>query len=101
MTVRIDINEFGRIGRAVLRSALRGNGDVGLRVVPAHTDDPIVGSSDVRRTAHSALFDSFVGMALGSRFAKLIAWCVNETGHANRLPEWAYAVADKKSVCAL
>ncbi len=50
----------------------------------AYTEDEVV-SSDFIGTSYSCIFDQGAGIALNSRFYKLIAWYDNEMGYAHRV----------------
>lgn len=50
----------------------------------AYTEDEVV-SSDFIGTPYSCIFDKGAGIALNSRFYKLIAWYDNEMGYAHRV----------------
>ena len=50
----------------------------------AYTEEEVV-SSDMIGTPYSCIFDQRAGIALNSRFYKLIAWYDNEMGYAHRV----------------
>jgi glyceraldehyde-3-phosphate dehydrogenase/erythrose-4-phosphate dehydrogenase len=89
MPVRIGINGFGRIGRALLRAARRPELDLELVAVN------VLGSPEAlaRLLARdSCVFDAELTMARG-RMANVIGWYDNELGYASRLAELAASVA--------
>lgn len=55
-----------------------------LKGILATTDEELV-SSDFIGTQHSCVYDKRAGIALSSRFYKLIAWYDNEMGYSHRV----------------
>lgn len=55
-----------------------------LKNILAYTDEPLV-SSDFIGSRFSSIFDKEAGIALNSKFYKLIAWYDNEMGYACRV----------------
>ncbi len=61
-----------------------------------YCEDPVV-SSDFIGTSSSCIFDKGAGIALNSRFYKLIAWYDNEVGYAQRVIDLMKYMANKNS----
>lgn len=55
-----------------------------LNGILEYSDDDIV-SSDIVGNPRSCIFDAEAGIALTSKFVKLIAWYDNEIGYSNRV----------------
>jgi glyceraldehyde 3-phosphate dehydrogenase len=56
-----------------------------------YTEDQVV-STDFQGDARSSIFDAGAGIALTSKFVKLVSWYDNEWGYSNRLVELAMHV---------
>ena len=65
-----------------------------LKGILAYTEDEVV-SSDFIHDANSSIFDAGSGMALNSRFFKLVSWYDNEWGYSNRCVDLVKYVASK------
>lgn len=65
---------------AVMKSEAEGR----YKDILSYTEDEVV-SSDFIGTPYSCIFDRGAGIALNSRFYKLIAWYDNEMGYAHRV----------------
>jgi glyceraldehyde 3-phosphate dehydrogenase len=59
------------------------------------TDEELV-SSDFLGSDYSAIFDKRAGIALSSRFYKLIAWYDNEMGYSTRVVDFLQYIAKKE-----
>jgi glyceraldehyde 3-phosphate dehydrogenase len=57
-----------------------------------YTDEEVV-SSDFIHDARSSIFDAKAGIALNSRFVKLVSWYDNEWGYSNRMLDLADHIA--------
>jgi len=64
-----------------------------MKGVLGYTQDEVV-SSDFIRDARSSIFDAKAGIALNSRFVKVIAWYDNEWGYSNRMLDLADHIAE-------
>ena len=60
-----------------------------------YCDEEVV-SSDFIGSSYSCIFDKLAGIALNSRFYKLIAWYDNEFGYSNRVVDLAEYMASKE-----
>ena len=63
-----------------------------MKGVLGYTDDEVV-SADFLHCPLSSVFDSKAGIALNSKFVKLISWYDNEWGYSNRMADLAYYTA--------
>jgi glyceraldehyde-3-phosphate dehydrogenase/erythrose-4-phosphate dehydrogenase len=82
------IDGFGRIGRAVVRSAALPWGELGA---DGYSEEPIV-SADIVGSPLSATFDAPLTSVIDGTQVKVVAWYDNEWGYANRLVELAERV---------
>src|SRR3989304_3657133 len=60
-----------------------------------YCDEEVV-SSDFVGTPYSCIFDKGAGIALNSRFYKLIAWYDNEMGYSHRVADLMNYMAEKE-----
>jgi len=65
-----------------------------LKGILGYTEDAVV-SSDFLRSPLSSIFDADAGIALNSRFVKVVAWYDNEQGYASRMVDLAHHMAKK------
>jgi len=65
---------------ATIKQASEGN----MKGIMQYTDEPVA-STDFIGSPYSCIFDQGAGIALNSRFYKLVAWYDNEMGYANRI----------------
>jgi len=65
---------------AAFKSASEGS----MKGIIQYTNEPVV-STDFIGSHYSCIFDEGAGIALNSRFYKLVAWYDNEMGYANRV----------------
>jgi len=66
-----------------IKAAMKKASETYLKGILAYTEDEVV-SSDFIHDAHSSIFDAGSGMALNSKFFKLVSWYDNEWGYSNR-----------------
>ena len=67
-----------------------------MKGIVAYTDEEVV-SSDFIGDTHSSIFDSKAGMALNSRFFKLIAWYDNEIAYSCRVVDLISYMASRET----
>jgi glyceraldehyde 3-phosphate dehydrogenase len=77
-----------------IKAAMKKASETYLKGILAYTEDEVV-SSDFIHDAHSSIFDAGSGLALNSRFFKLISWYDNEWGYSNRCVDLVKFVASK------
>lgn len=65
---------------AAMKKASEGS----MKGIIQYTEDPVV-STDFIGSHYSCIFDKGAGIALNSRFFKLVAWYDNEWGYASRI----------------
>jgi glyceraldehyde 3-phosphate dehydrogenase len=70
---------YGEIADAMGRASRKD-----MKGILTVTDEEVV-SSDFIGNPHSCIFDQKAGIALNSRFYKLIAWYDNEMGYSHRV----------------
>ncbi len=66
-----------------------------MKGILAYTDEEVV-SSDFIGSSYSSIFDKGAGIALNSRFYKLIAWYDNELGYSHRVADLLQYMADQE-----
>jgi glyceraldehyde 3-phosphate dehydrogenase len=70
-----------------VNEAFRAAADTGAMTgILAYTEDPIV-SSDIEKSAYSAIFDSELTSVIDGTMVKVFAWYDNEWGYSNRIVE--------------
>jgi glyceraldehyde 3-phosphate dehydrogenase len=72
--------------------AMQVAADGPMKGLLSYTDDEIT-SQDIVRDPHSSIFDAKAGIALNSKFIKVIAWYDNEWGYASRLVDLCVVAA--------
>src|SRR5580693_8536671 len=77
-----------------IKAAMKKASETYLKGILAYTEDEVV-SSDFIHDAHSSIFDAGSGIALNSRFFKLISWYDNEWGYSNRCVDLVKYIAAK------
>jgi glyceraldehyde 3-phosphate dehydrogenase len=65
-----------------------------MKGIVQYSEEELV-SSDCIGSSYSCIFDKGAGIALNSRFYKLIAWYDNEVGYATRVIDLLYFIATK------
>ena len=71
---------------------MKENSEGEMKGILGYTDDEIV-SQDIQSTNYSSVFDAKAGIALNSRFVKIVAWYDNEWGYAHRMVDLAVHMA--------
>ena len=77
-----------------IKAAMKKASETYLKGILDYTGDEVV-SSDFIHDANSSIFDAGSGMALNSRFFKLVSWYDNEWGYSNRCVDLVKYVASK------
>ncbi|XP_071439352.1 glyceraldehyde-3-phosphate dehydrogenase-like [Hetaerina americana] len=80
LTVRLEKEATYDEIKAKVKEAANGP----LQGILAYSEDDLV-SSDLIGNQHSSIFDAKAGIALNSRFVKLITWYDNEYGYSQRV----------------
>lgn len=78
-------------------TVMKAAADGAMRGILQYCEDQVVSSDFIGNTA-SSIFDKEAGIALNSRFFKLIAWYDNEMGYSNRVIDLAMYMASKEPV---
>merc|ERR1712113_270675 len=84
LTVRLQKEATYAEITAVIKKAAAGR----LKGILGFTEDQVV-SSDFIHDDHSSIVDLKAGIALNSKFVKLVSWYDNEWGYSNRLVDLA------------
>ena len=63
-----------------------------MKGILGYTNEEVV-SQDFNGSSLSSIFDSNAGIALNSKFVKVVSWYDNEWGYSNRMADLAYHVA--------
>lgn len=74
--------------KAKVKEASEGS----MKGIMGYTEDDVV-SSDFMTSPISSTFDANAGIALNSRFVKLVTWYDNEWGYSNRMVDLAHYMA--------
>jgi glyceraldehyde 3-phosphate dehydrogenase len=83
-----------------INALFRARADVGeLAGILAYTEEPLV-SSDIVKSAYSAIFDAPLTSVVDGTQVKVVAWYDNEWGYSNRLVELATRVTADVEVFA-
>jgi len=75
-----------------IKNAVKEASETNLNGILGYVDEDVV-SSDFLGDKRSSIFDAKAGIALNSRFIKLIAWYDNEFGYSNRVLDLAAYMA--------
>jgi len=88
LTVRLQKEaKYDEICKAI-KEASQGE----LKGILDYTEDEVV-SSDFIHDPHSSIFDAKAGIALNSKFVKVVSWYDNEWGYSNRMVDLADHIA--------
>jgi glyceraldehyde 3-phosphate dehydrogenase len=74
--------------------AIKDASEGSLKGILGYTDEELV-SSDFIHDSHSSVFDSKAGIALNSKFVKLISWYDNEWGYSSRVVDLILYISKK------
>ncbi|OCR00890.1 type I glyceraldehyde-3-phosphate dehydrogenase [Oscillatoriales cyanobacterium USR001] len=78
---------------AAMKQASEGE----LKGILGYTEDEVV-SMDFRGDARSSIFDKKAGIALNSKFFKVVAWYDNEWGYSKRVIDLMLSMAEKDGI---
>lgn len=91
LTVRLEREtNYEEICRAMKKAS-----ESSMKGILGYTDEDVV-SSDFIGDTHSSIFDSKAGIALNSKFFKLIAWYDNEMGYSCRVVDLMCYMASRE-----
>ncbi len=92
LTVRLSRDTTYEEICAAMKKAAEGP----MKGILEYTDEEVV-SSDFIGTTYSCIFDKGAGIALNSRFYKLVAWYDNEMGYAHRVVDLLRYMASRET----
>ena len=72
-----------------VKAEMKKQSEGAMHGILGYTEDAVV-SSDFVTDPRSSIFDANAGIALNSRFVKVISWYDNEWGYSNRLVDLAH-----------
>jgi len=72
-----------------VKAEMKKQSEGAMHGILGYTEDAVV-SSDFISDPRSSIFDANAGIALNSRFVKVISWYDNEWGYSNRLVDLAH-----------
>ncbi len=92
VTVNTDVS-ITDINQAIVKAQLNKPNTMGLAGILAYTEEPLV-SVDFNHDPHSAIVDGSQTRVSHKRLVKMLVWCDNEWGFANRMLDTAEAMAN-------
>ncbi len=95
MDLSITVNEdvtVDNINQAIKVEQAKSINDHGLQNILAYTEEPLV-SADFNHDAHSCIVDGNQTRVSHKRLVKMLVWCDNEWGFANRMLDTAAKMA--------
>ena len=75
-----------------IKAKIKAESEGALKGVLGYTEDEVV-SQDFATSPLSSIFDAGAGIALSSRFVKVVSWYDNEWGYSNRMIDLAHYMA--------
>merc|ERR1712083_602883 len=75
-----------------IKAKIKAESEGALKGVLGYTEDEVV-SQDFATSPLSSIFDAGAGIALSSRFVKVVSWYDNEWGYSNRMVDLAHYMA--------
>jgi len=91
ITINTDVS-IEDINQAIIKAQTSNIKENGLRGILAYTEEPLV-SVDFNHDPHSCIVDGNQTRVSHKRLVKLLVWCDNEWGFANRMLDTAEAFA--------
>jgi len=91
ITVNEDVN-ISEINQIIKSAQTKSINDHGLQSILAYTEEPLV-SVDFNHDAHSCIVDGNQTRVSHKRLVKMLVWCDNEWGFANRMLDTAQQMA--------
>ena len=80
--------------------AMRAAAEGSMKGVLEYCDEPVV-STDFLGSTSSSIFDAGAGIALNSKFFKIVSWYDNEMGYSCRVVDLVHYMASKESQLAM
>ena len=68
--------------------------ETSMQGILGYTEEEVV-STDFLHCPLSSIFDAHAGIALNSKFVKVVSWYDNEWGYSNRMADLAYHMASQ------
>ena len=77
-----------------IKNKMKEASEGSLKKILGYTEDEVV-SSDFISCPLSSIFDAKAGIALNSKFVKVVSWYDNEWGYSNRMVDLAHFMAKR------
>jgi glyceraldehyde 3-phosphate dehydrogenase len=77
-----------------IKNKMKEASEGSLKNILGYTEDEVV-SSDFISCPLSSIFDAKAGIALNSKFVKVVSWYDNEWGYSNRMVDLAHFMAKR------
>jgi D-erythrose 4-phosphate dehydrogenase len=93
MDLSVTLNQDVDLGK--INQVIKANAQGRLENILSYTEEPLV-SVDFNHDAHSCIIDGTQTRVSHKRLVKLLVWCDNEWGFANRMLDTAEAMMAAK-----